>query len=74
MYLKEGGQDYDIMAWSEVRIIHDILTSMRNIFILSILFSRNNIVFSGCDRDGRLQAARGESRNNRQLLAAMTLK
>jgi hypothetical protein len=45
VYLKEGGQDYDIMAWSEVRIIHDILTSMRNIFILSILFSRNNIVF-----------------------------
>jgi len=25
VYLKEGGQDYDIMGWSEEQIIHDIL-------------------------------------------------
>lgn len=25
VYLKEGGQDYDIMGWSESQIIHDIL-------------------------------------------------
>ncbi|HGN1343057.1 TPA: BCCT family transporter [Pseudomonas aeruginosa] len=25
VYLKEGGQDYDIMGWSEAQIIHDIL-------------------------------------------------
>jgi len=25
VYLREGGQDYDVMGWAKVQLIHDVL-------------------------------------------------
>jgi len=25
VYLREGGQDYDVMGWTQVQLIHDVL-------------------------------------------------
>ena len=36
VHLVEGGQDYDVMEWSELEIVNDVIDQYQNIFTIYI--------------------------------------
>jgi hypothetical protein len=43
VYLKEGGQNYDVMGWNQEQLINDILTSTKNICTSCTWFVNSNM-------------------------------